>query len=146
MSALPQEDLPTLREELDRKTFETLNWMITGHAKGILTADQLSMGVDTLFMAVSGLVDKDFIGIITSTQDMVKGNPAMPVRRVFRSTAQDATVIFVWKPGSFGIGMQRYEGSTLVADTGKEFPEREQARDYVLKVHEALGKKGFIEL
>lgn len=138
--------IPTLREELDRKVFETLNWLVTGHTKGIMTADQLSMGADTLFMAVSGLVDKEFIQIITSTQEMLEGASATPVRRVFRSTGQDTTVIFTWKPGSFCAAMQRYEGSTLTADTGKEFPEREQARDYVLNIHVALTKKGFIEL
>lgn len=146
MSAQPQEDLPTLREELDRKVFETLNWMITGHTKGILTADQLSMGMDTLFMAVSGLVDKDFIQIISTTQDMTKGNPAMPVRRVFRHTNTDTTLVFTWKPGAFDFTMSRYDGHTLTEEQTKPFPEREQARDYVLAVHAALTKKGFIEL
>jgi hypothetical protein len=146
MSAQPAEDLPTLREELDRKVFETLNWMITGHAKGILTADQFSMGMDTLFMAVNGLVDKDFVQIISTTQDMTRGNPAMPVRRVFRHKESDSTVIFTWKPGSFSFTLTRYTGHMLTDEQEKPFDEREHARDYVLAVHKVLEKKGYIEL
>lgn len=144
MSAL-ENSPPTLREELDRKTFETLNWLITGQAKGILTDDQLSMGVDTLFMAVSGLVDEDFIRIITEAQgsaETTKGG----VKRVFRHKESDTTVVFVWLPGQFSFKMTRYSGHMVLEEKDSTFKEREHARDYVLGVHGVLCKKGFIEL
>lgn len=58
-------DLPTLREELDRKVFATLEHLFHQVKTKRITVEQFSFGIDTLFMAVSGLVDDDFIQIIT---------------------------------------------------------------------------------
>lgn len=56
--------------ELNRKTYDTISWLIRGLEGGRLTKAQFSTGIDTLFMAVSGLVDGEFIHIITEAQKM----------------------------------------------------------------------------
>src|SRR3569832_1870617 len=65
MSALPR--LPTIREELDRKAFETIDWLITSYDKGKLTEPQFHSGLNALFMATSGLVDADVVDKNTTT-------------------------------------------------------------------------------
>lgn len=45
-----------LGEELRRKSFETLQYLLSRVHGGILTEEQFNTGVDVLFMAVSGLV------------------------------------------------------------------------------------------
>jgi hypothetical protein len=61
-------EVPTLRGELDRKVGETLDWLITSYDIGKLDAVQFDVGISTLFMAVAGIADKDFINIITEAQ------------------------------------------------------------------------------
>jgi hypothetical protein len=63
-------ELPSIQDELSRKVHETLEWLLVGVERGRITKEQCSFGLDTLFMAVSGLVDKDFIKIITEAQAM----------------------------------------------------------------------------
>jgi hypothetical protein len=58
--------LPTLKEEVDRKAFETVEWLFTSLDKGKLTAAQFSTGIDTLFMAVNGLVNEGVADLITA--------------------------------------------------------------------------------
>lgn len=45
-----------LGQELRRKSFEALQYLISRVHSGVLTEEQFNTGVDTLFMAVSGLV------------------------------------------------------------------------------------------
>ena len=69
-------DLPTLREELDRKVFATLEHLFHQMKTERITMEQFSFGIDTLFMAVSGLVDKDFINIITEAGRLCEAHQA----------------------------------------------------------------------
>jgi len=80
MSALPR--LPTIREELDRKAFETIDWLITSYDKGKLTEPQFRCGLDALFMATSGLVDADVVDLITTASDEVPAKLAV-IKRHF---------------------------------------------------------------
>jgi hypothetical protein len=57
---------PSIKEELDRKTIETLEYLISKRETGEITQDQICTGLDVLFMNVNGLVDDDFINLITA--------------------------------------------------------------------------------
>ena len=74
--------IPTLKEELDRKVFETIEYLVSAVRKGRMTQAQVSASLDTLFMAVSGLVGSDFIDIITEAQSYV-GTDKSVVKRHF---------------------------------------------------------------
>ena len=56
----------TVKEELDRKTIETLEYLILKREAGEISQDQISTGLDVLFMNVSGLVSEDFVHLITA--------------------------------------------------------------------------------
>ena len=61
--------IPVLQDEVNRKAFETLSWLTLSVTNDRITPSQYSIGIDSLFMAVSGLVtDKDFIHMITEAQ------------------------------------------------------------------------------
>jgi len=57
--------IPTTKEELDRKTLDTLEYLIRKCEEGEITQTEMSLGLDVLFMNVSGLVSEDFIDLIT---------------------------------------------------------------------------------
>ena len=65
----PKNEVPVLQDEVNRKALDTLAWLVMSVHHGKISAEQFSTGVDTLFMAVSGLVtDKDFIHMIGEAQ------------------------------------------------------------------------------
>lgn len=62
-------DVPVLKDELDRKVFETLEYLIIRRKRGQISQEYFEGGIDCLFMAVNGLVRKEFIEIITIAQE-----------------------------------------------------------------------------
>ena len=52
-------NIPSLFEELNRKTVDALTWLEEGRASGELTPDQIYVAQQALFMAVAGLVNND---------------------------------------------------------------------------------------
>ena len=137
--------IPELREELDRKVMATLEWLITGYAKGRLTEHQVSTGMDALFMAVSGLVDNDFIQIITEAQnECATASPVL--KRHFHATSSDETLTFCWSPGADKVSrIQRICGQVASSKT-TEYDSAEDAARVFRTVHTVMEKKGWIEL
>jgi hypothetical protein len=86
----------SVKDELDRKTTETIEWLLTGYDRGSLSAEQLSMGADVLFMTVSGLADKDFIHIITEIQMMIEKDKRELEDIVKQSESEDSDTYGVW--------------------------------------------------
>lgn len=82
--------VPSLQEELNRKVLNSLSGLVDGYAKGKLTKEHLSVGADVLFEAVSGLVERDFIKMITEIGDMTKD-----VQKTERSVLQMKKTIVI---------------------------------------------------
>lgn len=57
--------LPTLYEELNRKTVDTLVWLTEQQDRGTLTPEQVNAGTQALWMAVSGLVSRDVMELLS---------------------------------------------------------------------------------
>lgn len=69
--------VPVLQDEVNRKAFETLSWLTLSVTNGKITPAQYSTGIDSLFMAVSGLVtDRDFIHMIGEAQRLCEEDKA----------------------------------------------------------------------
>lgn len=62
-----QHELPTLREELDRKTLTELVRLLGSNEKGETSSVELKRSVDSLWAATAGLVDKDIMDIMSVT-------------------------------------------------------------------------------
>lgn len=52
-------DYPTIREELHRKTLDSLAWILSQQEVGVLTEYEAYHCMQALFIAVSGLVPRD---------------------------------------------------------------------------------------
>lgn len=137
--------LPTLKEELDRKVADTLDWLVRGVEGGKLTKEQASTGLDTLFMAVSGLVDGEFIHIITSAQDYVAGASSI-VKKHFHAPASDETVTFTWMTGEDRVMTRKRVGSAVVSEVVKRFDDAKEAAGFMDRLSEQMEKKGWVEL
>lgn len=64
--------VPVLQDEVNRKAIDTLTWLTLAVHHEKITAEQFSTGVDTLFMALSGLVtDPDWMQLIGEAQYII---------------------------------------------------------------------------
>lgn len=64
--------VPVLQDEINRKALDTLMWLTLALDQRKITPDQFSTGVDSLFMAVSGLVsDADWMQLIGEAQYII---------------------------------------------------------------------------
>lgn len=96
-------DVPDLQQEVNRKAFDTMSFLINACAHGKITEDQFSTGVDTLSMALNGLVTElpngiSFISMITACDAEIKaGYPT--VKRVFFKRGTTDFKVFEWQAG-----------------------------------------------
>lgn len=63
-------ELPTVKEELDRKTVESIEWLLHAHTVGNLTENQFAAAIDALFMAVNGVVSEDVAQMLTEASQL----------------------------------------------------------------------------
>ena len=66
MSAVPA--IPTVTDELNRKTIEAMLWLAEKRDSGEITDSDFYLGAEIAFMITSGLVDKD-IAALTWTNE-----------------------------------------------------------------------------
>lgn len=88
--------VPVLQDELDRKVFETLEWLLDGFEGGKLTSDQVSIGADAVFKATAGLTNRENFQIVSEMSSQ------FPNSRVDTNTilaTADNTFIIRWVPG-----------------------------------------------
>jgi hypothetical protein len=138
--AVVKTDIPTLQEELDRKAFETLEFLCYGVEQGRITPEQFSTGIDVLFMTVSGLLRNDFIGLVTEAQKLCPSEPLV-LKRCF----SDGTALMKveWTVGSDRVSMGRpFGGKSAV----KEFDTAREAKNWFAAIGGSLEAKGYKEI
>lgn len=136
---------PTLKEELDRKVFETVEYLVNAVKKGRMTPSQVSAALDTLFMAVNGLVGGDFIEIFTEAQSVVGGDKS-PVKRHFALPGKDITLSVSWTPGSSDFASCQRESGYATGGAVKSFDSVADAANAFWRLGDHLEKKGWVEL
>lgn len=77
--------VPDQREELSRKSFETMDWLYTQVQNGQLTKAQFQTGVNSLFMTCAGLVDQAFSHLIGEMSQDLRDVKAIEKRIFMRA-------------------------------------------------------------
>ena len=134
--------IPTVQEELDRKTFETLEWLFSAVQRGKLTQDQFSTGVDTLFMAVSGLLGQDFIDLITAAQKECTGAPAL--KRVF--VKGNEILVVEWTVGTTRVTVGKRVDGLATGGQIKDCDSTLDAKNAFEALCRVVSNKGYQEL
>lgn len=135
--------MPTLQEELDRKTFETLEWLFSAVQRGKITRDQFSTGVDTVFMTVSGLLGKDFIDLITAAQK--ECNFEAPVqKRVFVKGNEILAV--EWTVGTTRVTVGKRVNGLAAGAQVKDCDSTQDAMNAFEALCRVVANKGYQEL
>jgi hypothetical protein len=148
MAAIP--NVPTLPEELNRKTLEVIEWLVTRLGQGQLTEPQFITGLDTVFMTVSGLVDFELIRTLSEVAK--KGRDAgigASVRYVFvKFLPGDACVLaLTWVAGRDHILCSKVSsGSPEVAATLVNCADAADAKKKLGLLRTKLEAKGYTEV
>lgn len=100
--------VPNLRDELNRKSFDTVEWLIDSARAGKLSEAQFSTGVDAVFMCVNGLVDDQMLEIVTAATDLCGKGPVVE-KRIFTRGA-DALVV-QWQVGESSLRWDSFGGA-----------------------------------
>lgn len=90
-------DTPTIKEELERKTSETLYRALADLSKGIVSAEASKASLQALWDATSGLVSRETMDLIAESIDAVSLS-SVPHRRVF---VKDDRTIIIALPSEF---------------------------------------------
>lgn len=136
--------LPSLREELDRKTGEALDWLITGYSIGKLDAVQFEAGIDTLWKTVAGIANQDFAHVISVASKQC-GAGAIH-RRSFHHPDKAVIRQLIWTVGKDSFDVIDRICGAITGETTVDCDDAAAARDKVAKVGEVIIKKGWIEL
>lgn len=140
-----------LAPELKRKSLETIQWLINRVHSGQLTEEQFNTGVDTLFMAVSGLVQEPartplgeakFVDIITACQSEIQ-NIYPVVKRVLYNHKSGMFKMFRWQAGDAFVDCTTCLSGQEPTTKRIDYKDPSAARDALDKVADSNSLKVF---
>lgn len=137
-------DLPQLKEELERKVFETLSWLIHGVTAAKLTEQQFSTAVDAIFMSVAGLVEHGFIEIVTEAQNQVSESEPASVRKHFMRG--NDVVVLQWIVDTCVVRGTLWRSGKQIKTKVMERDTPVDALSSLKRASEALVRDGYAEL
>lgn len=129
------------RNELNRKAFETMDWLVKGVHRGTITKDQFSIAIDTLFMTTSGLTDEKMVEIVTAAQEMCNKEPV--VRKRYFCNDQGEIITFSWTVGYSSFTVLKRVMGQLVSSAKREFETPEQAIEGMEKMAVEMLKRAW---
>lgn len=142
----------TLPDELYRKTFETIHYLVNSVRIGRMTEEQFSTGIDTLFMAVCGVCPDfegrpKFLDVITACKD--EATRVYPtIKRAFYSERSRSFKVFTWQAGDDYITVNLTTSTGQLDTRVVKFNNAAEARDKLaaMATPATMAKLGFKEV
>lgn len=136
-------ELPLIREELNRKAFEAVEWLIVGADKGKISKAQFCTGIEAVFMTASGLLDESIVDLITNASAACHSIKASD-KRYF--TKGGAVVTLEWCADEYVFNMVARTATGGRSDTERSFDTPVIARDSMAAVAVKLVAAGYEEI
>lgn len=135
--------VPTLKEELDRKAFETVEWLFSGIDKGKLTPAQFSTGIDVLFMAVNGLVAEGVADLITAGDEAARHEQPTVRQTLIKG---NRVIAITWLVGNELVEIVGYESGKETTRQDKIYDTPKQACAAMKAAADKLVAAGYLKL
>lgn len=135
--------VPVLQDEINRKAFETMEWLTNSLANGSLSARQFSTGVDALFMGVAGLVSGDIMEMMTLATHLANSSPQ--TEKVFLIKGVTAAQL-AWTVGKDLVEQTMFRADKIVAEKTHTFDNARAARAGLDKLTARLADAGYLAL
>lgn len=143
------ENMPTLREELDRKAVEAMEFLVASHQQGKIAQAELHTGLEAIWNTTAGLISSDITHLLAAMLDHIK--EGIVIKRLFVSAAQEPVMIehnltsFSVKVNSQLTYSDGWKKSTLTCFDDKVSPSV-AAKEHFEKIAAALVAKGYREV
>lgn len=136
-------ELPKLQDELDRKSFEALDWLASSFTRGRLNGAQYAAGLETLFMTVAGITNDDVVNLISSASGIAGSSVAVEKRHFVKAIT---VVSLAWGSGQEGFSLDIRESGIAKASKYCNCDTAQAARDGVAVYAQKLLDMGYTEL
>lgn len=136
-------DLPTTRDELDRKTFDTIEWLLASYDKNCISATQLRTGVDSVFSAISGMVSESIFELVSAASVDVAGAQDC-VKRVILGKVE--TYILKWLVGESSFSISAFKDRVEIKKIEQCCETATEAKNLFNKLADNLINVGGIEI
>lgn len=137
-----QSAVPTIPEELERKSFETIDWLFSAVENGKITKQQFKTGIDALFLATGGLVSNDIFALITQANDVIKSIENIQSRHFIVGSE---VLTLRWKVDTETVKVLFRKDGKLVRGSDRHFDSAKDAYFWFSMHGDSLSKKA-IEL
>lgn len=142
-----QHEIPTLTEELERKSMDELSRILHLFETGRITHREMNLMLDTLWACVSGLASEDWRLLIEEARQL---NNDQKGWRYVAFNPKTRHFVIAWREEERFEVVIRDDNWKVTKQINKAFEDEEMASTKTLKawnaVIEALNHKGFCEL
>lgn len=135
-------ELPSLRDELNRKALNAIEWLTNAHTAGDLADSQFSTGIDAVFMTAAGLVDPDIMEMF-SLAGQADNRPAVDKRSFINGSS---VITLIWHVGLDNFQVRARAAGLDSHNVIKQFAAPASARSGMRAVANRLIESGYSEL
>jgi hypothetical protein len=135
--------VPELRDEINRKAFEAIEFLIAKVHAGAITPHQFGTGIDVLWMAVAGLINDDITDLITAGGNEAPIDPPIE-KRAFIKARETITLDRV--VGDDRMYVKSYFDGDMTNTKSVDCKSPVGARDMIIKTADKLLAAGYLEL
>lgn len=140
-------DVPDIRDEFERKTLETVQWLLALRQSGQMTASELRIAVQTIFSMISGLASKETMELLELVE--VDTTAKTTLRSVLTHDQSPVIYVFTWTVGDDFIhnSQQSLTGTRSMTTSIMKFKSPEEACERYHQIVATLKtKKGLTEI
>ena len=135
--------LPTVAQELDRKSFETIEWLFNSVDKGKISKFQFKTGIDTLFMSVAGLVDSSLFDLVSAANATIG---TVQPSEDYHFIKDDSTLSLKWQIGKDYVRTVIRKNGKVLRNSDRHFDTATDAKFYIGMAVNRMVKEGFEQL
>ncbi|UUZ75435.1 hypothetical protein LP414_27350 [Polaromonas sp. P1(28)-13] len=132
--------IPVLQDEVNRKAFNTMEWLFSSLNSGNMSPRQFSTGVDALFMTTSGLVDDAMMTLMAEADALTEKGEQLEKSFFIKG---NTTMRLTWGVGSNAIHQDAFCDGKFFAAKGHVFPEPAGAAAGMKKLAARLTAAGY---
>jgi hypothetical protein len=136
---------PSIKEELERKTQETLEFLVRRHDQGRLSNSEFLVGVNAVWGVVAGLVERETMNLIAAAQSEVKGATPKQIR-AFKKEHNLAIVSYNESIATVIHCFTDHNGKVTMIPRRFTTEELHTVNDHMEKAAKTILEKGYIEL
>lgn len=134
---------PSTAEELERKTLETIEWLVSRQQQGFATKDQLTVAAEALWKATAGLFPptSNMTDIMTELMNLTDAEAKQ--QRFSLCDDSGNIITFSWKIGYSQFNVAKRLMGTLIGGTARNFPDAGAAKTAMDGMVKGLIDKGW---